>query len=159
MRDRIKYRFIIYLSIFAAVLIALSAGLGVGSARAQGGGGGDHASAGAEGEASGTGPFYFKFDAFLAPVVEKRRIRGYAEVVVTVEVADREGEKAVRDKTLALRDEFLRDLQFQAGMRSEGDPAINLKRIKARFKVMAARVVGEGVVTEVLIDSAMYHGT
>ncbi len=153
------YNWIKYLLVFAAVFVAVVAGLGVSPALAQGGGGGDHTSAPGEGEESATGPFYFKLDAFQAPIVEKRRIKGYAEVVVTVEVADREGEKVVRDKTLILRDEFLRDLQFQAGMRSEGDPAINLKRIKARFKVLAARVVGEGVVTEVLIESAMYHGT
>lgn len=158
MKNANTYNWIRYILVFAAVFVAVVAGLGVRPALAQGGGGGQ-ASAPAESEGSATGPFYLKLGAFQAPIVEKRQIKGYAEVVVTVEVADREGEKAVQDKTLILRDEFLRDLQFQAGMRSEGDPAINLKRIKARFKVLAVRVVGQGVVTEVLIESAMYHGT
>lgn len=158
----IKYRWIKYLSIFAAAFVVAAAGLDGGSALAQGDGGGAKEQGGAaakEGDESASGPFYFSFEALLAPIVVKRRIKGYAQLIVTLEMADREGETAVRDKTLVLRDEFIRDLQFQAGMRSEGDPAINLKRIKARFKVLAARVVGDGVVTEVLIESAMYHGT
>jgi hypothetical protein len=106
-----------------------------------------------------TGPFYYKVAALLAPIVEKRRVKGYAEIVVTLELVTKDAERLAFNKAAVLRDEFLRDLQFQAGMRSEGDPAINLKRIKARFKVLAARVMGEGVVIEVLIDSAIYHGT
>lgn len=151
-------RWISCLSVVLGVVLGATIGLGGKPARAA-----EHAAAseggGEAGEAAATGPFYYKLDALLAPIVEKRRVKGYAEIVVTLEVADREGEKAVRDKTLVLRDEFLRDLQFQAGMRSEGDPAISLRRIKARFKVLAARVVGEGIVSEVLIESAIYHGT
>jgi hypothetical protein len=113
---------------------------------------------GGEEGATATGPFFYKMDALLAPVIEKRRVRGYAEIVVTLELATKEAERLVHGKTLPLRDEFLRDLQFQAGMRGEGDPAINLRRIKARFKALAARVVGEGAVADVLIDSAIYHG-
>ncbi|MGD9537941.1 MAG: hypothetical protein AB7P52_14615 [Alphaproteobacteria bacterium] len=112
-----------------------------------------------EAGASATGPFFYKMDALLAPVIEKRRVRGYAEIIVTLELATREAERLVHDKTLVLRDEFLRDLQFQAGMRGEGDPAIDLRRIKARFRALAARVVGDGVVADVLIDSAIYHGS
>ena len=154
-----KYR---YLPIFVAILVAIAAGLGAGPALAQSDADGHNGKAGAaseDGEESAAGPYYYKLDVLLAPVVAKRRVKGYAEVVVTLEMADQEGESAVRDKILILRDEFLRDLQFQAGMRGEGDPAISLKRIKARFKALAARVVGDGVVTEVLIDSAIYHGT
>ncbi len=166
MSDVEKYRKTIYL----AAVFAAAACFGASPALAQGGsasgggggsgGGGDHSSAGTAGESeeSATGPFYVKLGALLAPIAEKRRIKGYAEVVVTLEIADREGEGLVRDKAVVLRDRFLRDLQFQAGMRSEGDPAISLKRIKARFKMLAGRVVGEGVVTEVLIESAIYHG-
>ncbi|MSO74078.1 MAG: hypothetical protein EXQ99_02840 [Alphaproteobacteria bacterium] len=57
-----------------------------------------------------------------------------------------------------LRDEFLRDLQFQAGMRGEGDPPINLKRIKARFVALAERVLGERAVIAVLVQSPFYKG-
>jgi hypothetical protein len=129
-------------------------------AQGGGGGGGDHSGGGggAEDEANATGPFYYKMDAFLAPIIEKRRVRGYAEIVVTLELATKEAERTVHGKNLPLRDQFLRDLQFQAGMRAEGDPPIDLRRIKARFRALAARVVGDGVVSDVLIDSAIYHG-
>jgi hypothetical protein len=105
-----------------------------------------------------TGPFFYKMDVLLLPVVEKRQIKRYAEVVVTLELATREHESIATKRAAVLRDRFLRDLQFQAGMRGEGDVALDLKRIKARFKVLANRVVGEGAVLDVLIDSAIDHG-
>lgn len=156
----IKHRWIRYLPVFVAVFVAAAAGFGLGPALAKGdeAGGGASKEKPAEDGAPETGPFYYKFDALLAPVVEKRRVRRYAQIVVTLEVPTKDAEHLVHEKSAPLRDEFVRDLQFQAGMRSEGDPAINLKRIKLRFKVLAARVVGEGVVTDVLIDSAIDHG-
>ena len=108
--------------------------------------------------ASEAGPFFYKMDVLLLPVVEKRHIKRYAEIVVTLEVATKEHESIVTKRAAALRDRFLRDLQFQAGMRGEGDVALDLKRIKARFKVLANRVVGEGAVLDVLIESAIDHG-
>lgn len=144
--------------IIAAGLLTLGPSLAIASGGGESSGGGDHTSAGESDDAPATGPFFFKLDALLAPVVEKRRIKRYAEIVVTLEVAEKEHERLVNKHAAVLRDRFLRDLQFQAGMRGDGDPALDLKRIKARFKVLATRVVGEGVVLDVLIDSAIDHG-
>ena len=134
-------------------------------AMAAGGGGGDHGGGGGHGggsEAAGdenaTGPFYYKLDPIFAPVVHKRKIAGYAELVVTLEVGTKDAEKLVHSRLLVLRDEFMRDLQFQADMRSDGERAIDLKRIKGRFKVLANRLLGAGTVSEVLIQSALDRG-
>lgn len=43
-------------------------------------------------------------------------------------------------------------------MRGEGDPPINLKRIKARFVALAERVLGERAVIAVLVQSPFYKG-
>jgi hypothetical protein len=142
-------------ALIAAALLAIAAAPALAAGDAHGAA--EDVDAG-EDDATATGPFFHKMDALLAPVIEKRRVRGYAEIVVTLELATKEAERLVHGKTLPLRDEFPRDLQFQAGMRGEGDPAIDLRRIKARFKALAARVVGEGVVADVLSDSAIYHG-
>jgi hypothetical protein len=91
-------------------------------------------------------------------VISKRRIRGYAEIVVTLEVPTKEAEHLVHSRLLPLRDRFMRELQFQADMRREDERAIDLMRIKARFKVLANRLLGAGTVNDVLIESALHRG-
>lgn len=131
-------------------------------ALAAGGGGHGGDSTAAE-EESTTGPFYYKMDPLFAPVVQKRKIRGYAELTVTLEVGTKEAgtkeaERLVHARLLVLRDEFMRDLQFQADMRSDNERAVDLVRIKKRFKVLANRLLGAGTVSEVLIQSALDRG-
>ena len=173
MRYRKKHSNFRYIIVFAATLIAAMMAFGSSSALAQGGGssapakGGEHdptggggvGDLGANGEGVDGGPIFIRLDSLLAPIIEKRRVKGYAEILLTLEVRDRDGMAEIYKKLVPLRDEFLRDLQFQAGMRGPGDPPINLKRIKARFVTLANRVVGEGVVVAVLVQSAFYNGT
>ena len=151
-------------------LAACGIGLWMGDAMAASGGGGDHSGGGGSsgGDHGGgseaaedenvTGPFYYKLDPLFAPVVQKRKIAGYAELIVTLEVGTKEAEQLVHSRLLVLRDEFMRDLQFQADMRSDGERAIDLKRVKGRFKVLANRLLGAGTVSEVLIQSALDRG-
>lgn len=127
-------------------------------ALAAGGGGGHGGDSAAAEEESTTGPFYYKMDPLFAPVVQKRKIRGYAELTVTLEVGTKEAERLVHARLLVLRDEFMRDLQFQADMRSDNERAVDLVRIKKRFKVLANRLLGAGTVSEVLIQSALDRG-
>lgn len=134
--------------------VAAGGGGGHGGAASSGGHGG---AAPAEDE-NATGPFYYKLAPFYAPVVKKRRIQGYAEIVVTLEVDTKDAEHLVHSRLLPLRDEFMRDLQFQADMRSGDERAVDLSRIKKRFKILANRMLGEGTVSEVLIQSALDRG-
>lgn len=79
--------------------------LGPGVALAEDDGGGHIASAGVEaadaesaGEESSSGSVFFNLEPFQAPIVEKRRVKGYAQIQITLELRDHAGLEAVLKK-------------------------------------------------------------
>jgi hypothetical protein len=52
----------------------------------------------------------------------------------------------------------MNDFIFQAQMNSGTTESILLQRVKTRFRTLATRIVGEGVVKEVLISHVMDRG-
>jgi flagellar basal body-associated protein FliL len=100
-------------------------------------------------------PHFMKLKPLHVPILKGRRVTRYADLVVVLELVDSASQDDVTEKMTALRDAFIEDLQIQAAMRGSDDPSINLRRVKGRFKILAKRVLGEGVIEDVLIDSAL----
>jgi hypothetical protein len=64
----------------------------------------------------------------------------------------------VNNNITPLRNAFINDFVFQAQMNSGTTESILLQRVKTRFRTLATRIVGEGVVKEVLISHVMDRG-
>jgi flagellar basal body-associated protein FliL len=103
-------------------------------------------------------PAFMDLDPFLAPVIEGRRIIKYVSLGITLELSDESYIPHVHQNNAPLRDSFLNDLLMQAQMaRGSGRP-VYLPQVKARFRVLARRVLGEDVVEDVLIRYATDRG-
>ena len=103
-------------------------------------------------------PAFMHLEPFLAPVIEGRRIVKYVTLGITLELSDESYIELVRENNAPLRDTFLNDLLMQAHMmRGSGRP-VYLPQVKARFRILAQRVLGEDVVEDVLIRYATDRG-
>jgi hypothetical protein len=102
---------------------------------------------------------YVPLDLLFAPVVREREIRGYVLLSLQLELADSYDLNLVHLRMAPLRDAFIRDLHTQALLRRSGEPSVNVYRVKKRFMLISERVMGAGVVIDVLIQSAMERRT
>lgn len=97
-------------------------------------------------------------DPFLAPVIDGRKVSKYVSVGVMLELYSKDYKLLINNTITPLRNAFINDFVFQAQMNS-GTTELNfLQRVKTRFRTLATRIVGEGVVKEVLISHVMDSG-
>lgn len=101
---------------------------------------------------------YIGLEPFLAPVIEGRRISKYVAVGVTLEVYDEDDKPLVYKYMTPLRNVFIDDFVFQAQMNRGTEETLHLRRIKSRFHNLAARIMGDNIVKEVLISHALDRG-
>ena len=103
------------------------------------------------GESFETIPSYVEMESLAAPVMRKGRLSHYIHIVVTLEVADRDKIEGVEGRIPALRDAFLREL-YRAPVAGQGEYSnFDLKAAKSRLLEVAREVVGEGLVSDVLV--------
>ena len=102
---------------------------------------------------------FLPLDPLFAPVVREREFRGYVLLSLQLELADSNNLETVDIYLAPLRDAFIRDLHLQALLRRSGEPSVNIHRVKKRFLMIAERIMGPGIVTDVLISSAMERRT
>lgn len=103
-------------------------------------------------------PIYMTLEALQAPVLEGRRINRYVTLGVTLELASEEAENLAKERMAPLRDALVNDLLFQAHMSRTRGFVVHLPRVKARFLILARRVLGQEAVKEVLIVHAFDPG-
>ena len=101
---------------------------------------------------------YVGLDPFLAPVIEGRRISKYVAVGIILELYSKDHKPLVYKNMTPLRNAFIEDFVFQAQMNSGTTQSILLHRVKSRFRTLANRIVGDGIVKEVLIANVMDRG-
>ena len=114
------------------------------------------------GEAAERAPGELAFvplDPLFAPIVREREFRGYVLLSLQLEVANSNDLETVKIYMAPLRDAFIRDLHLQALLRRSGEPNVNIHRVKKRFLLIAERIIGPGIVTDVLIAGAMERRT
>lgn len=102
---------------------------------------------------------FVPLDPLFAPVVREREFRGYVPLILQLELADSNNLETVKIYMAPLRDAFIHDLHLQALLRRSGEPNVNIHRVKKRFLMIAERIMGPGIVTDVLIASAMERRT
>lgn len=103
-------------------------------------------------------PGYFEMRPLLAPVMDERRIDRYISLGITLQIYDEADTPFIFERLTALRNAFIQDLHFQAHLKEVDNRPINLRRIKARFKRLADRVLGPDIVEDVLISHALDRG-
>lgn len=97
---------------------------------------------------------FVDLEAITAPFIRDGRFAQYVVLTITLEVADADAKDAVRQNIPRIRDVFVTELHALAAIRSPQQKLINLARVKARMMAGAERVLGEGVVTDVLVQLA-----
>ena len=97
---------------------------------------------------------FVDLDAITAPFIRDGRFAQYVVITITLEVADDDAKDTARRNIPRLRDAFVSELHALAAIRSPQQRLINLERVKARMMAGAERVLGQGIVTDVLVQLA-----
>lgn len=102
---------------------------------------------------------FVPLEPIFAPIYADRAFGGYVLLILNLELPDGRNLERVHEKMAPLRDAFLRDLYLQAALRRSSDPTIDIKRIKKRFLRLSEQILGPGVVSDILIESAVERRT
>jgi hypothetical protein len=109
----------------------------------------------AEGEAAKpAGPTFVNLPAIVLPVFEGNEVTRQASIVLTLELAKGVSEAVVKGQEPKLVDAFVGDLYQLYEQRAAASRVIDAAEIKPRLQVAADRVLGPGVVAQVLIQQA-----
>lgn len=104
--------------------------------------------------ASRESPVYVEMEPLTAPFIRDGRFAQYVVLVVNLEVANEKNAERIQARMPELRDAFVTELHALAALRPPDQKLINLARIKARLLAGANRVMGSGVVRDVLVQLA-----
>lgn len=97
---------------------------------------------------------FVEMDALNIPVMRNGVVVNYVILTLSLETIGSENEERVEAYMPRLRNAFLTDLLGYFATVPVED-RIMVQAIKRRLNVLSARVVGEGVVTDILIQNAM----
>ncbi len=112
-----------------------------------------------EGAGGGSAPvgdqaLFVELDPLTAPFLRDGKFAHYVLLVVNLEVGSERDIERVREMLPRLRDAFVTELHALAATRSPDQRLINVGRVKARLIAGTHRVLGPGVVRDVLVQLA-----
>lgn len=114
----------------------------------------DHATKDEHGDSHGDkGPTYVKMDPLVVPVMDREGISQTVSMLITLEVADEEGAKKIEDLKPRVKDAMIQNMYgmlYHASAMENG--AVKISYIKERLNQAAVKVMGEGVVKDVLLQ-------
>ncbi len=99
-------------------------------------------------------PRFVELDLLTAPFLRGGKFVQYVVLVVNLEVVNDDAVDEVRAVMPRLRDAFVSELHTLATMRNPEQKMLNIKRIKSRLLASAHKVMGGGVVRDVLVQLA-----
>jgi flagellar FliL protein len=102
----------------------------------------------------GSGPVFYKLPPIVLPVFEGDVVTRQASLVLALELAQGKSEDAITGYQRRLLDAFIGDLYAIYEQRQRAERVIDPTVIKPRLQASADRVLGPGVVREVLIQQA-----
>ncbi|MDJ0895708.1 MAG: hypothetical protein QNJ92_11260 [Alphaproteobacteria bacterium] len=102
-------------------------------------------------------PVYVQLAPFNVPVVRDGEVTGYVNITIIVEVADDEAREVAVRHMARLRDAFFRDLYATLPLRRGSSKGFEPKFVKRRMQAVSDRTLGQGVVTDILIQG-VYEG-
>lgn len=97
---------------------------------------------------------YFKMEPFNIPIIREGRVVKEVSLVVTVETVGVENQNKIIESRHKLQNAFLNDLHGVLSLQSDPDNPLNLRTMKVRLQRVADGVLGQGVATNVLVESA-----
>ena len=100
------------------------------------------------------GPAFVKLDTIVLPVYEGTKVTRQASIVLALELAKGKTEKDVEPYKRRLVDAFIEELTQIYDERQSADRVIDAPVIKERLGEAARRILGPGVVEDVLIQGA-----
>jgi len=98
---------------------------------------------------------FVNVEPLSAPVIIRNRVSHFIYLEVALEVREDADVREIRRQMPRLRDVFLRDLHRRSIVRDDGSGAIDFADLKARLVEQGNKVLGAGVVRDVLIKKAM----
>lgn len=102
---------------------------------------------------------YMELDPLLLPVIDDTGITQQVSLIVKLEVADAEKAAKVESMMPKIVDAFVADLygtfSNKNSMLSNG--VLRLDKIKSRLKITAAKVAGDDMVSDVLLQVVQQH--
>jgi hypothetical protein len=106
-------------------------------------------------EASSDGPVYVKLPPIVLPVFSGNRVTRQAGLAVTLELVKGKSEAAdVQPKQRQLTDAFITDLYGVYELRGDANRVIDPVLVKETLQGAGDRVLGKGVIQQVLIQQA-----
>ena len=97
---------------------------------------------------------FVELDSLTAPFLRDGKFAHYVLLVVNLEVGSERDLARVRELLPRLQDAFVTELHALAATRSPNQRLINVGRVKARLIAGTQRVLGPGVVRDVLVQLA-----
>jgi len=98
------------------------------------------------------GPPFVKLPMFSIPVIEGDQVTRQVAVFIVLELAEGQSAATLKPKERQLMDAFLRDLYGMFAQRSGADRIAIQDSIKTRLSLTADKVLGPGIVKQVLIQ-------
>jgi flagellar protein FliL len=97
------------------------------------------------------GPPFVKLPMFSIPVIEGDKVTRQVAVYIVLELSEGQSAATLQPKERQLMDAFLRDLYGMFAQRSGADRIAIQGSIKTRLSLTADKVLGPGIVKQVLI--------
>ena len=98
---------------------------------------------------------YIEMQPLSAPIMRNKRVRYYIHMTVSLQVAGEDAKRKVYQHMPRLRDAFVRDLHGRSVTRGRDDQSVDFAAVKARLLAQSERVLGAGLVTDVLVTGAI----
>ncbi|HYM30203.1 MAG TPA: flagellar basal body-associated FliL family protein [Candidatus Cybelea sp.] len=114
-----------------------------------------HAEAKAEPAPQAPAPVFIALDQISVPVLQDDRVTAYYFVAVSLQVADEAKRAKVMERLPLIRDAFLRDVYMRSAMRKDAPDGLDFDGLKSRFLNLTQRVLGPGIVDDVLVTRAI----
>jgi hypothetical protein len=105
-----------------------------------------------------SGPTFFKMPPIVLPIFDGAVVKGQASLVLALELAEGKTEDDVKIQRPRLVDAFMDALTRIYEERANAERVIDAAVVKPRLLDAADRVLGHGVVREVLIQQAFERG-
>jgi len=100
-----------------------------------------------------TDPGFLTIAGLTAPVSKDRVLDHYVLIDIRLEIIDEDRVTEVALVLPRIRDEIMRELHRNSGVRADGVASIDLLRLKAAAVVSANHVLGENLVRKALVPS------
>lgn len=96
---------------------------------------------------------FFRLPVFNVPVIRAGEIVGQVSMTVMIETSDFRNKNKIIENRHQIQNGFLRDLHGVVSLDSGAGRSVNIPTVKARLLKVADKILGPGIVTDILVDN------